>query len=80
MDIAVILDIGLYWSCDQGHLFASLHHTRNSWEGFTKKIGSDWPKCLREEHDNMQNFGPGPTISMGQCFGENLVIFCKLST
>ena len=37
-------------------------------------------KGLTEEHDNIQNFGCEPTTSLGQWFGENLVIFCKLST
>ena len=41
--------------------------------------GSDCPKGLREEHDNIQNFMAGPTTSLGQCFGENLGFFCKLS-
>ena len=41
--------------------------------------GSDCPKGLREEHDNIQNFMAVPTTSLGQCFGENLGFFCKLS-
>ena len=31
-DIVVTLIIDQYWSCDQCHLFASLHHTPNSYE------------------------------------------------
>ena len=45
-----------------------------------QKIGSDLPIGLREEHNNIQIIGAGPTTSLGQCFGENLVIFCNLST
>ena len=44
-----------------------------------KMTDSGCPNGLREEHDNIQNFGAGPTTSLGQCFGENLGFFCKLS-
>ena len=43
-----------------------------------QKIGSYWPNGLREEHDNIQNFGAGPTTSLGHGFSENLVIFLQV--
>ena len=56
MDIAVILVIGQYWSCDQGHLFASPPPPFYTHKKAHKKLAQIDQKVLREEHDNIQNF------------------------
>ena len=74
------MDIAVIWSlANIGHVIKVIYLHSKLFRRLHKN-GSDWPKGMREELDNVQNFGAGPITSLDQCFGENLVIFCKLST